>query len=407
MKAEIIAVGTELLMGQIVNTNAQFIAQQLNELGISHYVQTVIGDNPERLISVTKQAEKRSDIIIYSGGIGPTRDDLTKETLADYLQVPLVLDEKGLQKIKTAFKNRVMVDSNKKMALYFKDGKIFPNDVGQALGSAITKQNKTYIVLPGPPHELQTMFKHYVKPLMINHSFTNKQIVSTYLQFFGIGELLLADKLDDLIKNQTNPTIATYASHYVVTVRLTASGDSKDSCEAIIENMVGKIKARVGDYLFAQGEGLTPAYVLKDYLMESKQTIGFAESLTGGLASEELVQVPEASTVFEGSLVTYSKNAKAQLLEIDPQILAEVGMVSVTCAQLMAERVREKLQTDIAISFTGVAGPDSLEGYEPGTVFVGYAYKDKPTEVIKYQINGNRETVRHRIVYTAFLKIIL
>lgn len=403
MKAEIIAVGTELLMGQISNTNAQFIAEQLNELGISHYIQTVIGDNPERLIQVTKQAEKRSDIIIYTGGIGPTRDDLTKETLAQYLDEPLAIDEEAWQSIQASFKGRIMVDSNKKMALAFTHGTTLPNHSGQAIGSIIEKGKHIYIILPGPPSEMRPMFMQYVRDYLLEESET-KVIKSRFLRFFGIGESLLADKLDDLTI-QDNPTVATYASDYINMVRVTASGNHLVEVTDLLETAVKQIKSRVGEYLFAEGKEMTPADALKNYLVDTNQTIGFSESLTGGLASATLVNVPGASKVLAGSIVAYSSQIKHQILGIPQEILDTDGMVSEPCAKAMAESALEKLDTDVAISFTGVAGPGKMEGHKPGTVYVGYAFRHKPTEVIKYQLTGNREAVRKRIIYTAFLHI--
>lgn len=243
----------------------------------------------------------------------------------------------------------------------------------------------------------------YVRDYLLEESET-KVIKSRFLRFFGIGESLLADKLDDLTI-QDNPTVATYASDYINMVRVTASGNHLVEVTDLLETAVKQIKSRVGEYLFAEGKEMTPADALKNYLVDTNQTIGFSESLTGGLASATLVNVPGASKVLAGSIVAYSSQIKHQILGIPQEILDTDGMVSEPCAKAMAESALEKLDTDVAISFTGVAGPGKMEGHKPGTVYVGYAFRHKPTEVIKYQLTGNREAVRKRIIYTAFLHI--
>ncbi|MCZ0717678.1 competence/damage-inducible protein A [Aerococcus kribbianus] len=406
MKAEIIAVGTELLMGQIVNSNAQFIAQRLNEMGLSHHIQTVVGDNPERLIAVIQQAEQRSDIIILTGGIGPTRDDLTKECLGEYLNEELVIDSESLENVKASFKGRVMVSSNEKMAATLANGDLMPNDNGQAIGTVIEKNQHLYLIFPGPPKELQAMFRNYGQDYIRQWLNEDLVIKSRYLRFFGIGESLLADKLDDLIRNQENPTLATYASDYTITVRITASAQTQEEADGLIADMIAKIEAIAGEYIFGEGEHISPAHALQNKLKADHLRIAFAESLTAGLAADLLASVPGASAVLEGGLVTYSRQAKQRLLEIPKDLLDSEGMVSEACARAMAEKTREKFASDIAVSFTGVAGPDSLEGHKPGTVFVGFAYKNGHTQVKSYHFNGNREAVRHRVVYAAYLELI-
>lgn len=406
MKVEIIAVGTELLMGQIANTNAQFLARKLNELGFDHYVQTVIGDNPERLKKVTAQAEQRADIIIYTGGLGPTRDDLTKQTISEYLGQPLIHDEVGTASIKASFKGRVMTENNLAMGLTFETGYTFPNDVGQALGTAIEHNNHTYILLPGPPSEMKHMFNHYVADYLINQYQNDLVLSSKYLHYFGIGESQLADTIDDLIMTQENPTVAIYFGNFMVTVRLTAAGKNEAETKPMLASLAEAINHRLSDYYVGEGENLGINEVLVKKLTERQQTIAFAESFTGGLAAKKVVDVPGASKVLQGSAVTYTEAAKANVLNVQQQTLEAYGMVSAETATEMAENVCDLYQSDFGVSFTGVAGPDAMEGKEVGTVYIGIAQAGKPTIVLTPTLRGSRQNIQYRSVYTAYFEII-
>lgn len=409
MIAEIIAVGTELLMGQIANTNAQFIAQHLTELGIDHYVQTVIGDNPHRLAKVTEQAEQRADVIIYSGGLGPTQDDLTKVTIANHLNEELIYDEVGLAKIKQNFvvQKREMVESNLKMGLVFENGQVFENTTGQALGTAITKDKKTYILLPGPPHEMKPMFTNSVRPFLRASLQENIHLKSAYVQTFGIGESDLTTRLDDIITKQNNPTIASYFSGAGVTLRVTARSNDRDEVDSLITNMISEIKSRVGTYIYGIGDNYTLSHAVVDYLKKTKQTISFAESLTGGMAGSEIVSIEGSSEVFHGSIVAYDAVAKSTLLNVSQDILESKGMVSQACAKEMAEGARQQFNSDIAISFTGVAGPDKMENKEVGTVFVAIARKGREVEVLPLNLSGSREKIRRYSINSAFQALIV
>ena len=406
MKVEIIAVGTELLMGQIANTNAQFIARKLNELGFDHYVQTVIGDNPERLKKVTAQAEQRSDIIIYTGGLGPTRDDLTKQTISAYLNQPLIHDEVGMETIKATFKGRIMTENNLAMGLTFQAGHTFPNDVGQALGTAIEHDNHTYILLPGPPSEMKHMFNHYVADYLLDQYQNDIVLTSKYLHYFGIGESQLADTIDDLIMSQENPTVAIYFGNFMVTVRLTAAGKNEAETKPLIEDLATAINDRLADYYVGEGENLGINEVLVEKLIDREQTIAFAESFTGGLAAKKVVDVPGSSKVLHGSAVTYTETAKADVLNVQPQTLKTYGMVSAETATEMAENVRDLYQSDFGVSFTGVAGPDAMEGKEAGTVYIGIAQAGQETKVLTPTLRGSRQNIQYRSVYSAYFDII-
>lgn len=401
MKAEIIAVGTELLMGKVVNTNAPFLARELNALGVDHYFETVVGDNPNRIQEVTRLAEQRSDWIIFSGGIGPTQDDLTKQTLAAYLGEELVYDSTYLKRIEAHYQKRhiALTDKGKQMAYTFKRGVTLENPKGQACGSAIKKKGHTYIFLPGFPHELKAMWRESVVPYL-NPS-QEEVMTSRYLNFYGIFESALADKLDDLIVHQENPTLAIYSAEGIVTVRLTAKGECLEANAGILEDMTRQILDRLAPYYFGEGYGLTPVKALLDDLMAKHQTLSFAESLTGGMAGERIVNYSGASRAFQGSLVAYTAEAKQRVIGVEAKTIESVGMVSEQCALEMAEKTRQRYQSDLTISFTGVAGPDEMEGHPAGTVFCGFAFKDRPTHIESYHLSGDRQTIRQRCLFQA------
>lgn len=408
MKAEIITVGTELLMGQILNTNAQFLAQQINGLGINHHIETVVGDNPDRLTKVLDQAKDRSEIIIITGGLGPTRDDLTKEILADYLSINLIGHEPTVLKIKDYFDNsdRQMSHNNKKMALTFEKGESFMNEVGQAVGTAIEKDGILYILLPGPPSELRPMFNNEVRPYLIEYIGENAYITSMFLNYYGIGESDLATHLDDVIKNQTNPTVAIYINEASVSIRLTTFGDDLSENKKRLEQTRDYINGFVGEWYYGEGYNYTLADALFDYLKENEETISFAESLTGGEAANQLVNVEGSSAVFRGSIVAYDAHAKENALGVKKETLDKYGTVSAECAREMAENAAEKFNTTIGVSFTGVAGPAPLEGHKAGTVFVGIARENEETQIVSLHLWGGRQGVRLRAINSAFVELI-
>lgn len=398
MIAEIISVGTELLLGQIVNTDAAFIAKRLAEIGINSYYQTVVGDNPIRLIEAIKIAEERSNILIFTGGLGPTQDDVTKETVAHYLNEALVLDDAALTHIKKYFSlsGRVMAENNRKQALSFENGISFPNRNGHAIGTFIQKDTHAYLLVPGPPKELMLMFDNEVTPFLETLVDDNRQyIISKTLRFYGIGESDLVTKLARFIDNQTNPTIAPYAGDYEVTLRVTATGSDSRECEGILEKAIAEILAVVGDYYYGEGEKNSLVNTVCQLLLEKELTISAAESLTGGLFQSTLVSIPRASSYFRGGIVTYSESVKKDVLGVSDLIINEQGVVSKECAMAMADQARQLFKSDMGISFTGVAGPEELEGEPAGTVWIGLSKKGASTTAEKYRFmhgrTGNRE----------------
>lgn len=399
MKAEIIAVGSELLLGQIVNTNARFLSSHLADMGINMYFHTVVGDNASRLASAIKIAESRSNLIIFTGGLGPTKDDLTKETVAQQVGKKLAFDQDALNYIEEYFEKsgRRATDNNRKQALVIEGSFVLKNDHGMAPGMVFTVEDRTYMLLPGPPKEMEPMFTTYAKPLLMDKLQLRERIISKVLRFFGIGESQLEAEIDDLIEEQVNPTIAPLASDGEVTLRITAKHQSAETAIKLIEEMEQKILERTGEYLYGYDD-TSLMEELSKLLKEKQITISAAESLTGGMFQKELTAVPGSSSLLIGGVVCYSPQVKHEVLHVKQETIDTDGVVSASCAQQLAENVAELLKTDIGISFTGVAGPGDLEGKPAGTVYIGISIKGQPTRVEKLNLIGNRTSIRKRTV---------
>jgi nicotinamide-nucleotide amidase len=399
MNAEIIAVGSELLLGQIVNSNARFISQQLAGLGINVFFHTVVGDNPDRLRSAIEIAEMRSNLIIFTGGLGPTKDDLTKETIARHIGKILVMDQEALESIELYFKkgNRVMTENNKKQALVLEGSTILPNHHGMAPGMMVENGNCIYMLLPGPPKEMEPMFSQFGTAALSKQVKTDEKIVSRVLRFFGIGEAALETEIVDLIEQQSNPTIAPLAADGECTLRLTAKHKDLQTAKSMLDEIEGKINARVGQFFYGYDSTSLMAELMK-VLKERQLTISAAESLTGGLFQQELTSFPGASAVVKGGIVCYTNEVKSDVLKVKRDTLETYGAVSAECAKELAENVAAFVSADIGISFTGVAGPDELEGKPAGTVYIGITIKGKQTVVEKLMLGGTREANRTRSV---------
>ncbi|MEH7107010.1 competence/damage-inducible protein A [Bacillus sp. JJ1764] len=399
MNAEIIAVGSELLLGQIVNTNARFLSQQLANLGIDVYFHTVVGDNSNRLVSAIETAEKRAQIIIFTGGLGPTKDDLTKETIARHLGKNLVIDHTALTAVVDYFKraNRPMTENNRKQALILEGSQVLPNDHGMAPGMVIKKDNHIYMLLPGPPKEMEPMFLHYGAKAIAEHGGSQKQIVSRVLRFFGIGEAALETEIIDLIDAQSNPTIAPLAGDGEVTLRLTAKHVDHNEAQFMLDVLEQKINHRVGEFFYGYNDTSLLEELTK-LLKRQQLTVTAAESLTGGMFQQEITSISGASSVFKGGVVCYSNEIKHQVLQVRSETLDQHGAVSEQCAKELAENAARIFSTDIGISFTGVAGPDELEGKPVGTVYIGITIAGRPTMVQKLTLGGSREANRARAV---------
>ena len=409
MKAEIIAVGTEILTGQITNTNAQFLSEEFAKLGIDVFFQTAVGDNEERLLSIIDLASKRSDLVVLCGGLGPTEDDLTKQTLAKYLRRNLVFDEQASKRLNEFFATRpqfTRTANNERQAQLIEGSTPLQNSTGLAVGGVIEVDGVTYVVLPGPPSELKPMVWDYLVPLL---SSDHKQLYSRVLRFFGIGESQLVTVLSDLIDNQTDPTIAPYAKIGEVTLRLSTKADDIESAKEKLDQLEQKILSKktlnsipLENLLYGYGDDNSMARVVFDLLKKKHKTITAAESLTAGLFQSSIADFSGSSSVFNGGFVTYSIEEKSKMLQIPLEKLQEHGVVSYFTAEKMAEQSRKLIDADFGIGLTGVAGPDSLEGHPAGTVFIGIATREK-VHSIRVLIGGRRRSdVRHIACLYAF-----
>lgn len=408
MKAEIIAVGTEILTGQIVNTNAQFLSEKLAEIGVDVYFQTAVGDNEARLLSLFEIASQRSNLVILTGGLGPTEDDLTKQTLAKFLGKDLVFDPQAQEKLDIFFAHRpdyARTPNNERQAQIVEGATPLPNETGLAVGGVSEVDGVTYVVLPGPPSELKPMVLNQLLPKLM----TGTKLYSRVLRFFGIGESQLVTILADLIDHQTDPTLAPYAKTGEVTLRLSTKAVSQEKADQALDILENQILSRqtfegisLRDICYGYGEETSLASVVVEELKKRQKSITAAESLTAGLFQATLADFSGVSAIFNGGFVTYSLEEKSKMLDISEQELKEHGVVSEFTARKMAEQARIKTQSDYGVSLTGVAGPDSLEGHPAGTVFIGLAHA-KGTEVIKANIAGrSRADVRHIAVMHAF-----
>ena len=409
MKAEIIAVGTEILTGQITNTNAQFLSEEFAKLGIDVFFQTAVGDNEERLLSIIDLASKRSDLVVLCGGLGPTEDDLTKQTLAKYLGRNLVFDEQASKRLNEFFATRpqfTRTANNERQAQLIEGSTPLRNSTGLAVGGVIEVDGVTYVVLPGPPSELKPMVWDYLVPLL---SSDHKQLYSRVLRFFGIGESQLVTVLSDLIDNQTDPTIAPYAKTGEVTLRLSTKADDIESAKEKLDQLEQKILSKktlnsipLENLLYGYGDDNSMARVVFDLLKKKHKTITAAESLTAGLFQSSIADFSGSSSVFNGGFVTYSIEEKSKMLQIPLEELQEHGVVSHFTAEKMAEQSRKLTDADFGIGLTGVAGPDSLEGHPAGTVFIGIATREKVHSICVLIGGRSRSDVRHIACLYAF-----
>lgn len=402
MKAEIISVGTEILLGDIVNTNSQFLAKELAALGIEVYHQSTVGDNKQRLLECFDESLKRSDLVITTGGLGPTGDDMTKETAAEYFGQELELHKPSLEVLESFFvkTGKKMAKNNMKQVYFPKDAIVLKNNNGTAPGAILKKDDKSIIVLPGPPREMKAMFNESVKPYL--QQFTKDMLVSKTLRLYGIGESNLELEILDIIDEQTNPTVALYAKELEVTIRVTAKAENEELAFELIKPVEEKIKDRVGKYVYTEGdvsvsEGESALEdAVSKLLVEKNLTIAVAESCTGGLVSSSLINYPGISSVFLEGCVTYSNEAKMKRLGVKKETLEEFGAVSEQTAIEMAEGVAKGLGANIGISTTGVAGPGGGTEEKPVGLVYTAIYINGKTIVKKNIFNGDRRKIRLR-----------
>lgn len=405
MKSIILSIGTELLLGQILNTNEKFISERLKELGIDVLYRVTVGDNPDRLEEVVKLAVEKADLVVISGGLGPTEDDLTKETVAKAMDKKLVLNKNCLHKIKGFFRNldMDMSENNIKQAYIPESAIIMENDEGTAPGFIIEDNNKIIAVMPGPPREMERMFKDSLIPFLSNKN--SEKIYYRNLRLIGIGESDLETRLLDLISNQTDPTIATYAKEGECSVRITSKKENLDEAKKSVDSILPYVNERVGEFIFSYDDKEL-IEVVADKLKAEKLTISTAESCTGGLLASTFTDVPGISEVYEGGFVTYSNQAKTREIGVSEKTLKEYGAVSEQVAYQMAEGVRRVAETDIGISITGIAGPDGGSADKPvGLAYVGIAAKHE-TKVFKILIKPSNRTYNKRIFMLRMLRIL-
>ncbi len=372
---ELISVGTEILLGDILNTDAQFLSIELAKLGISVIHQSTVGDNRERLLTQLKEAADRSDIIILSGGLGPTPDDLTKEVCCEFFGKKMFLHEPTVEKIKTYFstKGMKMAQNNLKQAMLPKDCVIFPNDNGTAPGMAIEKDGVHILVLPGPPRELKPMFRNCAVPYLMQ--FSDRIIVSHNIRTFGIGESLMAERVNDLFDAE-NPTVAPYAKDGKALLRVTAMARTKEEAENLCKPVINEIKSRLDGFVYGVDYTCIEEAVIEK-LKEKHMKVATAESCTGGLIAKRITDVPGASEVFDCGIISYANEIKHRVLGVSEDDLNKYGAVSEPVARQMAQGALKVSGADIAVSVTGIAGPDSDSTNKPvGLVYIGLADRD-------------------------------
>lgn len=394
MTVELISVGTEILLGNIVNTNAAFLAEECAGLGLSCYYQSVVGDNEERLCAAIETALGRSDILILGGGLGPTQDDLTKECAAKVLGKELQMDQHSKERIEAYFQKRglTLTENNWKQAMVPEGAIVIDNDNGTAPGLILEKGEQAVLLLPGPPNELKPMFLNKMVPYLRKKQPT--VIFSEMVKICGVGESIAETMIRDLIDAQTNPTIATYAKTSEVHIRVTAKADSKKEAKALVEPMVKELKKRFGNHIYTCDENVTLEQALVDMLKKEGLTISTAESCTGGMVASRLIGVPGVSETYKSGLITYSNKAKRRLLGVKSNTLKEFGAVSEQVAKQMAKGVAKLTGADVTIATTGIAGPDGGSQEKPvGLVYVAVYVKGQ-TMVRKFQFDGNREKIR-------------
>lgn len=401
MTAEIICVGTELLLGNIVNTNAAFLSEKLAYLGINCYFQTVVGDNRDRLLSVINTALSRADILIFSGGLGPTEDDLTKETVAEALGKKLIRDKKAEQEIADYFalRGRIPTDNNWKQADVIEGCEILYNKNGTAPGIFVSEGEKTVILLPGPPLELKSMFTDSVMPKLQQKC--GQVFYSQTVKIVGPGESSVETQILDMLDTQDNPTIAPYAKTGEVHLRVTARAKDEKEARKKTAPVVEEIYRRFGNAVYTTDADETLEMALTKLLMKKKYTMTTAESCTGGMIATRMVNAPGVSAVLKSGFITYANEAKEELLGVSHDTLEKFGAVSRETAEEMAEGAVKAAHTDAAVAVTGIAGPDGGTKEKPvGLVYIGVNVRGN-VEVREYHFSGSRQKIRESVTAAA------
>ncbi|MDO5541264.1 MAG: competence/damage-inducible protein A [Eubacteriales bacterium] len=401
MIVELISVGTEILLGNIVNTNAAYLSEQCALLGLSLYYQSVVGDNEQRLAETLEMAMERSDVIILSGGLGPTQDDLTKEVAAKVCGKELVPDEHSKNRIEEYFKNigaRKITDNNWKQAMVPEGSIVVDNHNGTAPGIIMEVNGKSVILLPGPPNELRPMFERDIFPYL--NKLQPETISSVMVKMCGVGESAVETEIQDLINGQSNPTIATYAKTGEVHLRVTAKAVDEKEAKKLLKPVVKELKNRFGTKIYTIDEKVSLEEAVIEMLKEKELTLTTAESITGGMLSARLTNVPGASEVFKQGFVTYCNRAKRKLLDVKKSTLKDYGAVSEKTAKEMAKNGAFATGSDVCISLTGIAGPATEEDKPVGLVYMACSYNNKII-VKELHLNGERAKIRENAVVKA------
>lgn len=402
MTVELVCVGTEILLGNIVNTNAAYLAEQCAMLGLSCYHQSVVGDNEQRMEETIRRAVSRSDIVILSGGLGPTKDDLTKEVTAQVFDMELLEDPHTRARIQEYFDQNYrgqITENNWKQAQVPEGSMVIDNYNGTAPGLILQKDGKTAILLPGPPNELKPMFERDIRPFL--NRLEPEGIYSKMVKICGFGESKVESMITDILESQTNPTIAPYAKTGEVHLRITAKAINEETADEMMEPMMEELYRRFGSQIFTTEEAVTLEETVVELLKEKGKTVTTAESCTGGLVAGRLLNVPGASSVYMEGYITYSNEAKEKLLGVSHSTLEQYGAVSKETACEMAEGAAKAAGADLAISVTGIAGPDGGTKEKPvGLVYVG-CYADGEARAYEFHFTGNRAKNRESTVAKA------
>lgn len=409
LRAEIVSVGTELLLGQIVNTNAQFLSRGLAELGIDVYYQTVVGDNMDRLLKTIELARGRADLLVFTGGLGPTMDDLTRDAVAAYLGRGMEEHEPTMRKLEEMFAGRgaALIESNRKQALLVEGATPLRNNTGLAIGNALSADGTHYLLLPGPPREMKPMFENDASAWLRELLGQADTLHSVMLRFAGIGESALEDLLIDLVREQSDPTIAPYAKEGEVAVRVSTKAPNAEEAARKMESTLVEIRRRTDRFLYAEEDIPIETEVMR-LLLRQRRTLALAESCTGGMVAEMVTTVPGSADAFLGGVVSYTNAVKRDLLGVPEGLLegeGAPGAVSEETAAAMAEGARRFADSDFGVSVTGVAGPASSEGKPVGLVYLGLAERGKPTRTEKLQLSGDREGIRLRASKRALYRL--
>lgn len=402
MVVELISVGTELLLGNIVNTNANYLSKKCAELGLSLYYQITVGDNESRLKAAIEDGLKRSDILILTGGLGPTKDDLTKEVVAEVVNRQLIMDERTKNRMLSYFTNRgntPITENNWKQALTIENSIIVDNDNGTAPGYIVETEGKMVILLPGPPSEMIPMFEQGIMPYL--KKLQSNVLYSKMVKICGIGESRAETEILDLIENQTNPTIAPYAKSGEVHFRVTASSDNIEKAKEMLIPILEELSNRFGENIYTIEEEETLEMVVFNLLKQKNYTLATAESCTGGLLTSRLVNIPGVSEVLKEGFITYSNKAKMKYLDVKEDTLGHYGAVSEQTVAEMAIGAAKAATANAALAITGIAGPDGGTQEKPvGLVYIGCCVNHNVT-VKEYRMKGNREKIREQSVIYA------